>query len=731
MHPSFPLAGALVALSAPSLSAQSWVQVARPTAEHGSSMVFDSARAKIRLFLYGATWESDGASWVQVAVSGWPGSGPVVHDDTRNRSVVFLPGSGTTRTWELIGSIWTPHGTATSPSPRSGHALGFDAGRSQVVLFGGVDPVDVALADTWQYDGTNWLLVVTPTAPPARSNHSLVHHAANGRMLLFGGSNLNGVDLGDTWTFDGANWSTVATGLAPPPRSRHALVYAANRNRTVLFGGGAPAASNDTWEFDGANWQQVTTAASPPPRVDAAIAFDAVRSLCVLFGGRGSTIQSSAVSDGWEYDGLDWRPCFPQTGGALAFDSRRGRMVLANTETWELDPAGWHLVAPATNRPVPSAMVFEAARGRCVTFGYGIVAASPAETWTFDGSQWTQIAVPVSPAPRTGTAMVYDANRERVVLFGGANASGTTLHGDTWEFDGATWAQVVTAAAPSARWGHAMAYDTRRGRTVLCGDSAPQMQNDTWEYDGSNWFAFPSGWVPVARWGHGLAFDIARGSVVLLGGFGANGSTRDIWTWDGSAWVSFGYSPHNRGVYGHAMAYDAGRLRMVVAHGGWFQPSSFNIGNYDSVWELPPPPTATWTRHGLGCAGSAGVPVLDRVGSVVPALGTSFPMQITSLPAQPGAAYLALGFGITQWNGAALPLRLGLIGLPACQLWIAPEPGLGPLLLHNGASLTWQLVLPATPALAGVQLAAQALVFDAAAPGGVGAVTNAGLAILH
>lgn len=69
--------------------------------------------------------------------------------------------------------------------------------------------------------------------------------------------------------------------------------------------------------------------------------------------------------------------------------------------------------------------------------------------------------------------------------------------------------------------------------------------------------------------------------------------------------------------------------------------------------------------------------------------------------------------------------------MPDCMLWIAPEAGAGPLLLHAGSSLNWSVALPAAPALAGIRLAMQALVFDGNAGNGIGAVSNAGIATLH
>jgi hypothetical protein len=125
------------------------------------------------------------------------------------------------------------------------------------------------------------------------------------------------------------------------------------------------------------------------------------------------------------------------------------------------------------------------------------------------------------------------------------------------------------------------------------------------------------------------------------------------------------------------------------------------------------------------------MPVLDRAGGALPALGTTFPLQITQLPAQPGAVYLAFGWSVTQWNGVALPAGLGTLGLPGCGLWIVPEPGAGTLLLHAGTVVSYALALPNVAAFAGLRVVAQALVFDAAAANGIGAVSNAGLAILH
>src|SRR5205814_7328227 len=91
---------------------------------------------------------------------------------------------------------------------------------------------------------------------------------------------------------------------------------------------------------------------------------------------------------------------------------------------------------------------------------------------------WTQ-KQDVGPPARSDVAMVFDAARGRVVLFGGAG-SAATLFNDTWEWDGENWTQYEDIG-PTPRSRHAIAYDSKRGRIVLFGGSAGSLNlNDTW-----------------------------------------------------------------------------------------------------------------------------------------------------------------------------------------------------------------------------------------------------------
>ena len=83
---------------------------------------------------------------------------------------------------------------------------------------------------------------------------------------------------------------------------------------------------------------------------------------------------------------------------------------------------------------------------------------------------WTQ-KQDMGPWPRGGHALAYDSGRGRVVLFGGAaivpaptpempNGFTETTFNDTWEWDGSLWSQMANFGPP-ARSDHVLAYDAR------------------------------------------------------------------------------------------------------------------------------------------------------------------------------------------------------------------------------------------------------------------------------
>jgi len=105
---------------------------------------------------------------------------------------------------------------------------------------------------------------------------------------------------------------------------------------------------------------------------------------------------------------------------------------------------------------------------------------------------WTQILAPTagSPGGRWGSSAVYDPIRDRMVVFGGGNGdqcglppNNSSLCEGTWAlaFSGTPmWTQLSPAGrVPLARSGHTAVYDAARDRMVVFGGG-------TWYFDANN-----------------------------------------------------------------------------------------------------------------------------------------------------------------------------------------------------------------------------------------------------
>ena len=338
----------------------------------------------------------------------------------------------------------------------------------------------------------------------------------------------------------------------------------------------------------------------PEPRSGHVMAYDSARGVTVLFGGiLGQSVGQTVDGTTWEWDGATWElrstsgPS-PYSGYAMAYDSARGVAVLfgwsdSSGKTWEWDGTTWTLRS-STGPSFRSshAMAYDSARGVTVLFGGGYYDHSGeepelitnGETWEWDGTTWT-LRSSTGPSPRYGHAMAYDSARGVTVIHGGYD--GQTAGGkddETWEWDGTTWT-FRSDSGPGLMWLHAMSYDSARGVTVLLEDGSP----DTWEWDGTSWTLRTSVGAP-SRWRHAMAYDSARGVTVLFGGLLSSSANPigDTWEWNGTTWTPRGNCPSERGR--HAMAYDSTRA-VTVLFGGLQPPHRFG-----ETWEWN---GTTWT----------------------------------------------------------------------------------------------------------------------------------------
>ena len=165
----------------------------------------------------------------------------------------------------------------------------------------------------------------------------------------------------------------------------------------------------------------------------------------------------------------------------------------------------------------------------------------------WDGFYWERQGLGGAlPSARRGHTMVYDVNRDKLVLFGGEHyvIPDSEKKGDVWEWNGDGWSiKNIAGTTPSPRSFHCMAYDRKRNVSVVFGgdtsDSSLSLTDETWEYDGTSWTQKSStGSTPDPRYYCNMTYSEERGTVLMYGGTDAAYSPMtDLWEWDGTEWV--------------------------------------------------------------------------------------------------------------------------------------------------------------------------------------------------
>jgi hypothetical protein len=230
--------------------------------------------------------------------------------------------------------------------------------------------------------------------------------------------------------------------------------------------------------------------------------------------------------------------------------------------------------------------VYDTRHHTLLLFGGATDTEVRADLWRWRDGSW-HLSPAAGPGPRTFPAMAFDSARNEVVLFGGSSVlfgdgrAAPAMLDDTWILRGDQWTRV-SGGGPGARAEAAVAYDRRRGRTVLFGGRVTseggevERLGDTWEWDGRRWIRVSTG-GPSPRSGAAMAWHPELRAVVLFGGSG--GPRGDTWSWDGGAWTRLGV-PSVPGRFNTVMAWDPS-ARRLVRFGGWN-----GTGRTGDTWEL-------------------------------------------------------------------------------------------------------------------------------------------------
>jgi hypothetical protein len=202
-------------------------------------------------------------------------------------------------TWDWDGVRWTRR-AQSGPEPRVHFAMGFDAKRRAVVLYGGAAEHG-PLGDTWLWSGTEWRRLEDGRPKLA---DGMAQDPQTGRALLVG--SVDEAPAGDgssramLWMLEAdGHWSQRA-----PPGPLFSAVAPVSRTLKglLVFAGWESDRRVQVHAWNGQEWA-TTAPAEPPARRGAAATFDSGREVVVLYGGENTT---GILADTWEWDGTRW-----------------------------------------------------------------------------------------------------------------------------------------------------------------------------------------------------------------------------------------------------------------------------------------------------------------------------------------------------------------------------------------------------------------------------------------
>jgi len=509
-------------------------------------------------------------TWQQIAISGpTPGQsvhGTAIYDPVRDRMIVTGAGADESEvgaTWAL--SLATSTWTLLTDGPVGPWAVSFyDPSRDRMWLLQGHRPGTV-----WSLDlapGSAWVPIsTTGTLPVGGERSAIAYDPVRDRAYLLGGTS-PGVFHNDLWELTLAGiptWQLVSASNPPPPRWNVVGIYDEIDEQFLIFGGSSANAWGDTWRFPvmgPPEWSRLFPVEGlPTVRDEQGAVWDAPRRRMIVFGGQGS--EGDALNDLYSFD-------------------------VSGVPTWtRLEAAG-----PSPRIRVSMSAIADA-HDRMILFGGRSGRAVPdyapclGDVWTLtlNGPPvWTPLApTGIPPIARTSHSAVYDRPRNRMIVFGGNDSTGTYLN-DTWALDlngGGAWQQLTPAGTlPPATVAATAVYDPLRDCMLVIGGSNKVIGalNTVWELSlagAGEWTLLtPEGPPPPPMVVSSAVYDPLRDRVLVYGDVSPMGHV-DVLSLSGTpTWsVASVVGPKPVARVGHSAAFDSTGDRMIVFGGVDFQ----------------------------------------------------------------------------------------------------------------------------------------------------------------
>jgi len=382
---------------------------------------------------------------------------------------------------------------------------------------------------------------------------------------------------------------------------------------------------------------------APSPRTDASSAYDAANGTIVLFGGAD---RSGVLGDTWTWDGAGWALHHPATHpparefAYMGFDPATSQVVLFGGTT----------CAP----PGPSDVT------GCE---YQHVQTNLADTWTWDGSNWTGLETAHAPAIQAFRGdfggIADDESHHDLILVTWPTASERS-NVETWTLQDADWHQLHPTHPPAPYEFSGPAYDGVSGHLIL--QQQGERLSATYWWDGTDWRFFDLSVQTPHSYGE-LVSGGTRGLLLIWAG--------SVYAWNGKIWSGHAALPglvslplHPR--YGWTASFDerTGELILYGGRAGAGGPELLGdtVGWSGYAWRTlaSAQPTASSVRLGAcspdqSQSGLGGGPVTDPTGIVI---------EVDFSEPPSGPCHLSVAVTMTVFRGNDM---VSMPGNPAIQ----------------------------------------------------------------
>jgi N-acetylneuraminic acid mutarotase len=303
----------------------------------------------------------------------------------------------------------------------------------------------------------------------------------------------------------------------------------------------------------------------PAPRIHPTMFFDPAKERILMFSGMSAMQRKIDLNEVWAFDadGGEWQfvgEMEPKDALiAFGFDEESGQIVSFNNmprSTWSYDlatgrweekqPAQQPTEDPLLGRRFGPLMTYDAESDRLIFFGGGAPEKLYSDTWAYDfnNDQWEEMQPDNSPSPRAMGHMAYDAESDRVILWGGFMEEGVEdVRVWAYDYNADSWESMENNGGPQVHWERGgMVYIPDQDRFLLFTGMREHedvlVGPETWyyNYDENSWSKIEAGTSPPQMAMYSMVFDPSIGKVVLFGGERsskyAGNITDEVWLFD-------------------------------------------------------------------------------------------------------------------------------------------------------------------------------------------------------